>query len=315
MQKELSVREICEKLDKFIGFVLKKMKIERKSENTIKAYNVTYRDFLKFCETCEKDLTLENIKEDDIYAFLDYKYENLKKQGELAVSTVNSIISHLKKLFKHIERNSDENYDFDKLFEDIRLNQPKKIPKGLSDDDVDLLMYFMDELRKKGSITDIRNIILFKLMMFGGLRVSESNTIRMKDFVLDGDGEYKITFIGKGKVQRITYVEAKNFNQELSILNDEFNFDKNIPIATTSNGKVMDRFQIRDMARSFYRRASVKSSGLHILRHTAAKKLLGLGVNITVVQAILGHKSIVTTSIYTNPSEDMIRSELKRSRA
>lgn len=301
----------CETLEVFIKSLNTKMKIENMSQNTIKAYNTTYKYFIEFCEQYNKNLSFENIKEDDIYAFVSYKNDNLDKQGELAISSINSIVSHLKRLFKHIERNSDELYDFDKVFVDIKLKQSVRVPKGLSNNDVELLIDFFKELLQEPIYSNIRNIILFKLMLFGGLRVSEANTIKLNDFI-EQNGLYKINVIGKGDKQRNIFVKTIDFENELNIMKNKLNFDINLPIATTRNGKLMDRHQIRNMANSFYSRAGVKATGLHILRHTAAKRLLANKVSIVVVQSLLGHGSIQTTSIYANPTEDLIRNELQR---
>jgi len=306
----MNAEVFCKTLESFIRSLNRKLKIDNKSKNTIQAYNTTYKYFLEFCKQYDKNLTFKNIKEDDIYAFISYKNDNLDKQGELATSSINSILSHLKRLFKHIERNSDELYDFDKVFIDIKLKQSQRVPKGLSNKEVELLINLFDELLQKPTSTNIRNIILFKLMLYGGLRVSEANSIRYNDFIKQ-ENFYKISVIGKGDKQRNIFVDVDDFENELNIMQNMFNIKLDSFVATTNTGKQMDRHQLRNMANSFYSRAEVKATGLHILRHTAAKRLLANNVSIVVVQALLGHGSIQTTSIYTNPTEDLIRKELR----
>ncbi|MCL5997210.1 MAG: tyrosine-type recombinase/integrase, partial [Chloroflexi bacterium] len=46
----------------------------------------------------------------------------------------------------------------------------------------------------------------------------------------------------------------------------------------------------------------------HIPRHTFAKSLINAGVNIERVATLLGHTSLETTRIYTNPTEqDLVK--------
>jgi integrase/recombinase XerD len=49
-----------------------------------------------------------------------------------------------------------------------------------------------------------------------------------------------------------------------------------------------------------------------MLRHTAATLLLEEGVDIRVVQRLLGHQSISTTEIYTHVSDQSLRKALTR---
>lgn len=301
----------CEKLNGFINSLLTKMTIENKSKNTTKAYSHTYKMFIEFCEQSDKELSFETLREDDIYSYISYRSSIMNKQGELSASTINSIVSHLKRLFIHIERNSNELLDFSKVFDDIKIKPTKKIPKGLSDKELSKLdIYIKDTINNPGiTYQALRNILLLKLMLLGGLRASETLTIKLSDFIADGEF-YKISFFGKGKKHRIVYVVRSDFKDELELFKIKFNIQDSSLIALTSNDTVMDRFQLSDAMKYIYKLSNIKVSGVHILRHTAAKRLLANNVNITVVQSILGHSSIQSTTIYTNPTEEIMRAEM-----
>lgn len=298
-------------LEKYIKGLNNKMKIEKKSKNTIEAYNRTYQSFLEFSKQYEKKLSFENIKEDDIYAFIFYKSDTMNKQGDISISSTNSIISHLKKLFKHIERNSDSLYDFDKVFDDIKLKQPNRVPKGLSEEEVCKLENHLEHMKLNETLLIFRNIILIKFMLYGALRATEATNIKLSDIIeLDNEDLYKISFLGKGNKVSSTYIKKDLIEDELTTLVDVFNINQDMPIALTSTGKKMDRIQLSKMVNSIYVKAGLKRTGLHILRHTSAKRLINKGVPITVVQSLLNHSSIQTTGIYANPTENIIKKAL-----
>lgn len=299
----------CKQIDAFAKSFNTKMRIEKKSKNTIEAYSRTYRDFILFCQQHYKELTFKNIREEDIYAFIEYKSDTMQKQGDLSVSSTNAIISHLKRLFKHIERNSDELYDFDKVFQDIKLKQPKRVPKGLTEKEVEKLLNYLEKMKSADTFIAIRNVTLIKIILFGGLRASEAVSIKLSNIELQ-NGLYKISFKGKGDKNRVTYIHQELLEDELTTLQQDHKLQNDEYIAKTSGENRMDRIQLSKMINSVFVRAGLQPKGIHILRHTAAKRLLSKGVSIVVVQSILGHSSIQTTSIYANPTEDIVRREI-----
>ncbi|WP_209660543.1 tyrosine-type recombinase/integrase [Acetoanaerobium pronyense] len=50
----------------------------------------------------------------------------------------------------------------------------------------------------------------------------------------------------------------------------------------------------------------------HLLRHTFATLALNSGMDITVIQSILGHESVATTQIYATMNKEHIKSEYRK---
>jgi integrase len=51
---------------------------------------------------------------------------------------------------------------------------------------------------------------------------------------------------------------------------------------------------------------------LHMLRHSLARRTLDRGAQLLEVQRVLGHSRLSTTGIYLTPSEEDVRSAIKR---
>jgi len=74
-------------------------------------------------------------------------------------------------------------------------------------------------------------------------------------------------------------------------------------VFTTKNGKMTPNY-LRNIIRNTSRKAGISWIHPHSFRHYAATNLLRAGVNIRVVQAILGHSSIRTTGGYLHVIEN-----------
>ena len=74
-----------------------------------------------------------------------------------------------------------------------------------------------------------------------------------------------------------------------------------------SNGKPFDCKRLIRRLRDVRRKAGLRNFGWHTLRHTFASHLATKGVPLHIVQALLGHSSIVTTMRYAHVAPSTLR--------
>ncbi|MCG3686932.1 tyrosine-type recombinase/integrase [Aliarcobacter butzleri] len=291
--------------EEFIKNFLLQLKMTNKSKNTISSYKNTLYAFLDYIVGIFEDFEIKNIKKSTILNFFEYKNEILQKQVEISPNTKKLLYTHLKTFFKYIEdENEDKLYDFSKIF-DFKINIPKRIPKGLDESEKEKLLQYLENLNiNSENIITYRNSLIIKMFFYCGLRKNEMINLKISDFI-EEDETYVIYIIGKGDKEREVFIKKSIIDFELNELKEKmFRY-----ICETSTGKLMDGSQVYRMIQSIYNKLNIKAS-VHDLRHTFAKTLSYQNVDITVIKELLGHSSIQTTAIYTNPSRKRIKSAI-----
>lgn len=137
----------------------------------------------------------------------------------------------------------------------------------------------------------------------GGLRISEACRLRPEDI----DSKRMVIHVraGKGGRDRYTVLSARF----LAFLREYFR--KHRPDGWLFPGKTADGHASPDTSRRVFH-AALAASGLskkitpHALRHCFATHLLESGVDIAVIQVLLGHGSLRATEVYTHVSVEHI---------
>lgn len=288
------------KIDKYFSYFLKELELTNKSVNTITSYKTTINSFKAFLESYEKHITTSNIKKIDILAFLDYKNDMLEKQSELKNSSKQLYITHLKTFFTFINENFETEINVKEIF-NFKIQNPKRTPKGIEEYELKKIKVHLKSL-KLDTFFDLRRSMLLKVLLYSGCRRGELQEITIDDFNLINDELYSISVIGKGSKERTLYIPKQQIQKELDMYKSMgFRY-----IATSSNKRRLNGSQIYKLLNTFFKQLNLTYSGVHILRHTFAKNMISKGLNITMVKELMGHSSITTTSIYTNPSKNEI---------
>jgi site-specific recombinase XerD len=174
----------------------------------------------------------------------------------------------------------------------------RRLVTYLSDSEVDALL----AAPRRSTWTGRRDHALLALAVQTGLRASELIALRRTDIHL-GVGSH-VSCFGKGRKQRITPLTA-TVTEVLRSWLDEPTRQETSPVFSTRQGTPLSRDALERRLQTYVAIAvqtcpslRQKTITLHVLRHTAAMRLLHAGVDTSVIALWLGHEQVETTQIY-----------------
>jgi len=149
---------------------------------------------------------------------------------------------------------------------------------------------------------EIRNKLMMELLYATGMRISELLGLSLHDL---NPHERVILVHGKGSKQRfVPYVESldslwdKYLNHSRPLI---LKLQQSDLVFTNARGTKLSRMGFWKILRQAVIKAGIKKDVTpHTFRHSFATHLLEGGVNLRIVQTLLGHSSINTTQIYTH---------------
>jgi integrase/recombinase XerD len=159
----------------------------------------------------------------------------------------------------------------------------------------------------------IRNRALVLTSFLSGMRCGELSSLRYCDVVnADGSIKNEIRLSAdqtKGNEARVVFVSEK-LRRELEVYaatHKPINVNRKF---FYSQKHTSDGFTANTLTQFFhylYRRVGIDGASSHSGRRTFATNIASKGVGIKVLQKLLGHKNIQTTSVYIYASDDMMR--------
>ncbi len=194
------------------------------------------------------------------------------------------------------------------------LRNPRKgrsLPHFLSSDDIGRLLGAPSADRPAG----LRDRAILETMYSAGLRVSELVGLDLADLDFDA-GVIRVR--GKGRKERLAPIGSfatRALKKWLRVRKPHGEKTSDAETAVFLN-KFGRRLSTRSIGRMLERH--LKTTGLdtrttpHSLRHSFATHLLDAGADIRSVQELLGHKSLVTTQIYTHVSTSALRAAYEK---
>lgn len=155
--------------------------------------------------------------------------------------------------------------------------------------------------------------LVTRLLIVTGLRIGEATHLRIGDVCALGR---KIRVRGKGSRERCVYVTNQRFLYEFSAYceerrRDACSFEEYLFLNTRGSRLTEATFRkrLRTLSQDLMIEPRITP---HRFRHSAATLLIEEGVDIRIVQRLLGHASIATTEIYTKVSDNALFDALTR---
>ncbi len=300
--------------------------INDKSQGTINEYMLDLRTFFKYMKVVfgiaeispEKGISeidisdididfIKRIKLTDVYEYFNYLSNDKKKfhnsnlnEYGLTASSRARKVSSLRSFFKYlvktrlIEENPIAELEFPKSH--------KTLPHYLTlDESVKLL----ENVTGNNKIRDYCIIMLF---LNCGLRVSELTGINIGDIKED-----MLRVVGKGRKERVVYlneacIDALNnyLEERQKITNIAPSDEKALFISRNKNR--ISASTVKWLVKKYCSFAALDPKiSVHKLRHTSATLMYRSGVDVKVLQEVLGHEHLNTTEIYTHTDSEALR--------
>ncbi len=267
--------------------------------NTINAYR---QDLAEFQSYLGAPRAIARIAPADILSYRNV----LSSARGLAAATVKRRLACLRALFAWlVRRDVLDASPFART--ELRIRLPARLPRCLEGRDLRRLM-----LHRSARGAD--SALAIALLLATGMRVGELSTLIIGD-VDSSAGRLRI--FGKGSRERTVFVTDVRIREELrSYIGVRHGARGNVAerrLLVDAVGRPLSPARIRRAIAELGRIAGVSRRVTpHMLRHTAATMLLESGTDIRFVQRLLGHRSILTTQIYTHVSDRALQTAIAR---
>ena len=285
--------------EKYLKLFLDHLSIERGlSSNTLVAYERDIRSYLRGLE--RRSVPFEKARQEDVLSLM----MSAKEGGRSARSIVRWLVA-LRTFYRFLVGEQVIQEDPTRLLESPKLW--RHLPEVLSQEEVERLL----ESVKGRDWLSLRDRAFLETLYATGMRVSELASLKVGDLNLDVGF---LRCMGKGGKERIVPLGRKAIDAQKRYLKGvrprllKKNQTENA-LFLSRLGRPISRQMLWRILRQLAKRAHIKKSiSPHTLRHSFATHLLERGVDLRMVQEMLGHADVSTTQLYTHVD----RSRLKK---
>lgn len=267
------------------------------SRNTLAAYRRDLSMFADWLAHQSDPMVLDGAQEHHLQAYMAERHPTSR------ATSANRRLTVLRRYFHWALR--ERRIQADPTVRLQAARQPMRVPKTLSQAQVEALL----EAPDLGHPLGLRDRAMLELMYASGLRVSELVTIKTYQLSM---AEGVLRVMGKGGKERLVpfgeearrWVERYVAEARGAILGGQQSDD----LFVTQRGAGMTRVAFWMIVKKWAAVAGITAPlSPHTLRHAFATHLLNHGADLRVVQLLLGHADISTTTIYTHVARERLK--------
>ena len=287
-QATLSLVPVNNIMDK-VKLYLACKKLDGLSESTLNSYR---RILYKFSRVMQKDLETIDVMDIRVYLAMHTK-------SGLKNSSIATLISVLKSFFVWLENEEYLKKSPMRKIRNIKTN--KYIRKALTPEELEML---------RDACLSQRDKAIVEFFYSTGCRLDEAQQLDKKHIDWSTG---KITVLGKGKKERIVFLNAKSkvhLWKYIELRSD--NNDALFVCERQPHGK-LGRRTFQTIFNELGKRAGInKDVYPHLIRHTMATNMLNNGASLAEVQKYLGHTSPASTQIYAQLDNEVMQQSHKK---
>ncbi|CAK8162475.1 integrase/recombinase XerD [Candidatus Xenohaliotis californiensis] len=288
---------------RLIDYFLNSLNAEKAiSTNTLVAYKT---DIKLFAQTREK--AIDSVSRGEIESYIYKLFSSGIKKSSIA-RKVSAFRSFYK--FLYVEGIISSN-----VHQFLQIpKKEQKLPNFLTQDTVKHINFD----KNKHSKSMLQAYTLFEILYGCGLRISEALNLTISGIKSDNNGGSYAVIRGKGSKERIVPLPRNTESALLhfianNVANNTHNIKKFI-FFNNRNKKPITRQYAYKIIKNLFSSLEIDNNNIspHTIRHTYAVHLLENGMDIRVIQDLLGHAQLSTTQIYTTLNRDTIRKTMDK---
>ena len=264
------------------------------SPSTVKSYSYDILHFLNFIDSKE----LLKVSAEDVKNYSAY----MKQSRGLANSSINRKMISLRSMFRFFRHSR---FITDNPFDSYLYLKSKHFPLVvLTRDQVAKVLNYLDRKvessrthSRKALTAALRDRLLFKMMIFGGLRRSEIVNLRIFDLVRSEIRSWMFMVHGKD-TERMVPLHPSLYTNIAEYLKTRSSSSDYLFLQVQSD-KPISIYTIHYLFKEINLRVPLKTRiSPRVLRATFAANLAHNGENIKTIQDLMGHVMIETTQRY-----------------